>query len=184
MLLGNALVHVLCTPLSAVQTCSATPPCFFNVTRLPDTPASLLNQIRCPPGHLPQQNDVVCVLKRAISDSEPSQHPVTIMGGNLHTRLRSPIPQTFDPRVPTGKKGDAWHSLADKFIEQEHHNPNAARGAAYLRALADNKCAEGKTPTPLPWHCERGLVAFLSGGVSPEFQRQVLPVMPFRATWS
>ena len=147
----------------------------------PDVPQKLVEKITSPSGHAPHIDDIVCIVKRWLADEEVAQC-VTVLPHYIRQRLPSQVPETTEPRTPSGKVGNKWRALAADF-EEQNNTPFYSRASRYLRQLADGTLAVGKAPAPLPWHSRRGNDT-LQHALVGDIPHELLASVPLRATWA
>lgn len=157
---------------------------------LADVPQRLVCKMKDVP--FPHDEDVVCLIKRFISDSDLSQPPLFVCPHDRLARLSSLVPLTAMPRKPVqASLRDKWLQLADAFVEafsigalsaEEAGQP--ARAAAYLRALALGHIGAGAPAPQMQWHKELGARARVIQ-IMPEAKASatLLPVKPLVARW-
>lgn len=128
-------------------------------------------------------DDVLCGVRRFVSDKDWAQPPVVVIPQGGLSRLLTCLPVGLVPRVFSPEKSEQWRKAAQVVERFVGANPTYLRAVAYLTALAAGACAVGAVLPDLPWH------ALQDGGVAGAFvvplglQGAMLPHLRFQAVW-
>lgn len=96
--------------------------------------------------------DVLCAVKRFVSDKDWAQPPVVVLPEGGLTRLLTYLLDKQVSRVWAPKHSEQWRKAAlvvQRFVDT---NPTYLRATTYLHSLADGVCGAGTVPPELPWH--------------------------------
>ena len=127
--------------------------------------------------------DVLCAVKRFLSDKDWAQPPVVVLPEGGLTRLLTYLPDKQVSRVRAPKHSEQWRKAAlvvQRFVDT---NPTYLRATTYLHSLADGACGAGTVPPELLWHAappEDPSQPFL---LPASLQGPLLPHMRVQAAW-
>ena len=128
-------------------------------------------------------HDVLCAVRRFISDREWAQPPVVLIPQGGLSRLRTRLPTGVVPRVRTAERSEQWRRAADVVQRFVAVQPIYLRSVSYLRDLADGLIGVGALPAQLPWHNSNGAVRPQPFVLPLGLQGQLRPTMRFQAEW-
>ena len=125
-------------------------------------------------------NDVICIPKRYVSDTEASQAPILILPHAFLSRLPEKVPQDVRPylQVPLEKR-KTWLDLADALLRSGTPTWKTKRSVDYLIKVGQGIQPEVFLPE-MPWHEEDKNAALLDTS-SPTSFPLLLPVATLKA---
>jgi len=156
--------------------------CFLFMRRR-DLPVSLQGKVTiagtaaCRRDTVPNDLDIVGLVKRYVSDTELCQTPVLVLPFGRLDRLPSRVPNAIAPRK-TPKHGDTWLQLAQHML-QRYGDDASKETARYLIDLACEHRSQGSLPE-LPWHSRYIEPSALPNPEAPNLAKQVVGPAAFR----
>ena len=130
-----------------------------------------------------RDHDVLCCVKRFISDGEWAQLPVVVLPQGGLARLATHLPSEAVSRVVHADASDKWRKAAVFVQGMVAVNPVYLRAIEYLTSLADGTCADGAALPALSWHSQDSVPGLALPIVPLGLQGALLPAVPFSSAW-
>ena len=130
-----------------------------------------------------RDDDVLCCVKRFISDGGWAQPPVVVLPQGGLSRLATHLPSEVVSRVVHADASDKWRKAAVFVQRMVAVNPMYLWAVEYLTSLADGACADGAALPALPWHSQDSVPGLALPIVPLSLQGALLPAVPFQSVW-
>ena len=131
----------------------------------------------------PDPHDVVCAVKRFVSDGSFSQEPLVVMPSCGVQRLPTPCPTGRVPRVHSPEKADQWRKLLSVVELLAATHLTYRRAFVYVNELASGNADQDASLVDLPWHSSPAALPMGPIALPVCLQGALAPQMKFEIRW-
>lgn len=131
----------------------------------------------------PEPNDIVCAVKRFVSDRAFSQEPVVVMPQAGINRLPGQVPTSRVARVFSPEKVDHWKKLLSVVEGLASTQPTYWRAVSYVTELAEGTSDRDAELEELVWHSSPPAPQVEPITLPMGLQGPLAPQMRFVARW-